>query len=87
MKKQILSFVLGGFTFLCIGAGVATTTDVLTVKPAMPKSIVHQEFDSYSDLNKIVASKTKDGYIVKSIVTNSSSYTSHYNGFIVMEKY
>lgn len=87
MKNNILFFLLGGMSFLSIGAGIATSTDILTVKPATPKSVLHSEFYSYSDLASIISSRYKDGYIVKSIVTNSSSYSSNYRGFLVMEKY
>lgn len=87
MKTKILSFILGGFTFLCVGAGVATSTDILTVKPAVPKSVYHSEFGNYSELNRIISSKTKDGYLVKNWSVTFNDYGRVKQGFIVMEKY
>lgn len=86
MKKQILSFLLGGFTFLCIGAGVATSTEILTVKPATPKYIYINEFSDYEEFKTSLTVKYKQGYILKShshIVTSNG----YWRWTIVMEKY
>lgn len=81
MKNKITMFLLGGLTFLTIGAGVATSTDVLTVKPSTPKSIIHQSFRNYGELSEIISEKSKEGYIVKQYTVVKDS------GYIVMEKY
>lgn len=77
MKQSILLFLLGIFVAISFAA---TSTQLLTVKPATPKQIYIQEFSSYSELNYIIQQKHKEGYIVKEI-------TMKYSGCIIMEKY
>lgn len=89
MKKQLLFFLLGGFAFLCIGAGVATSTNILTVKPATPKSTIVKLFNSEGDgknVSEFITLKVKEGWIVKSV---SSGVWSQYRQtwIVVMEKY
>jgi len=86
MKKQLLSFLLGGFVFVCVAAG---TTDIMTVKPATPKQTVVKEFRAMfgleNDVAKYVKEKVKEGYIVKSVMIWDDETWS--KGVIVMEKY
>ena len=79
MKNNILIFLLGIFVTISIAATVPNT-GILTVKPAIPKSVYIQEFSSYSELYNIIQSKHKEGFIVKTI-------TMKYSGCIIMEKY
>lgn len=86
MKKQIFTFLLGGLTFLCIGAGVATSTEILTVKPATPKltRVIHLSSNTgaaHENRVKIIE-LYEQGYILK------SGWYEHGKGsLIVMEKY
>lgn len=91
MKKQILTFLLGGLTFLCVGAGAATSTEILTVKPATPKTVIVKSFRSSSDLverlqESFILDNYKKGYILKqqSITFIDGCCTV---GLVVMEKY
>lgn len=89
MKTKILSFILGGFTFLCIGAGVSTSTDILTIKPAVPKTHIVKEFVYQSNSDNVaefIRGKVKDGWIVKQVSgANDGQYYSTW--IVVMEKY
>ena len=78
MKNSILLFLLGIFVTISIAA--TAVTNIVRVKPVVPKEIYVQEFSSYSELNNIIQSKRKEGYIVKTI-------TMKYSGCIIMEKY
>jgi len=65
----------------------ATTVSVMTVKPAVPKSIFTCQFNDYQQAKSSIERYSESGYILKSIVTNGSEYTSYYHGFLVMERY
>lgn len=77
MKNNILPFLLGIFVAISFAA---TTTNLLTVKPATPKSVVVYDGDS-SGRKEFIYRYVKKGYIVKT-VNQISGY-----GIIVMEKY
>jgi len=85
MKKTIISFLLGGLTSICIGAGVATSTEILTVKPSSPKSTM-SFFGSADSANEKVQLYSSKGYITKAVslcITNNGMDKA----FVVMEKY
>lgn len=89
MKKEILSFLLGGFVFLSVGAGIATSTDILTVKPASPKSIIvktfNENYNIVDEQEKWIRDNSAKGYILKSNSTYATN--SQARGITVMEKY
>ncbi|HSE99755.1 MAG TPA: hypothetical protein VLA48_02575 [Nitrososphaeraceae archaeon] len=78
--KQITTFLLGGLVFISFAAA---TTNIMTVKPATPKSTV--SFWGYrGDPSPITAKINKyssQGYIVKGMVGSDWTY------IVVMEKY
>jgi len=79
------NFVLGIAVCLCFGAATVKS-EILTVKPAIPKSIRIKEFSEYRECTDFILKNTKEGFITKSI----SSVESKYNiigGIIIMEKY
>lgn len=73
------NFILGCL-FVILTSATLSKADLLTVKPATPKSVVVIS-DYYIDINPKIVSFTKQGYIVKTMVGNHSGIT------IVMEKY
>lgn len=79
MKAKILSFILGGFTFLCIGAGA----DILTVKPAVPKStaVIECNWARISENKAQILKYANKGYIVTKTVSVDTK------ALVVMEKY
>lgn len=87
MKNNLLSFLLGGFIFVSIGAG--TVVSVMTIKPATPKSTVI----FYSDNPEETISKTnyylRQGYVFKSSnsILNSKYRETEMETIVVMEKY
>lgn len=81
MKTKLTSFILGGLTFLSIGAGVATSTDVLTVKPAVPKTVMTTKVH-HTGFDALVAKYHKQGYLFKTMAT-----LDDYTVIVVMEKY
>jgi hypothetical protein len=83
MKKVF--YILLGIALIVLTS--ATSVSVMTVKPALPKSIFTYEFNNYSDAEIAIKKYSKSGYVLKSIVTNGSQYTSYYQGFLVMERY
>jgi len=82
MKTQFLTFLLGIFVAISFAA---TSTNLLTVRPASPKYTVVFNISegSESAVSKIRV-WIKKGYIVKSVSGTSSS---GYTWIVVMEKY
>lgn len=82
MKNNISIFLLGIFASICIGAGISNS-ELLTVKPTTPKSIV--SFSSYrTEPEKLIIkinNYSNKGYILKEMVG------SDYTFVVVMEKY
>lgn len=76
MKTQFLTFLLGIFVAISFAA---TTSNLLTVKPATPKSTVYLEHTSKSTVDKWLSK----GYIIK-IVAKGDEY---YYATVVLEKY
>ena len=82
MKKNIFIFLLGILVSICIGAGISNS-ELLTVKPATPKSVIvlQSEWDTMDNTQKRILNYTKQGYIVSSTVGIDT------RAFIIMEKY
>lgn len=81
MKNHIISFLLGVATLLCIGAGLATT-DIITVKPATPKSTVVKVIYSSTNVPDFIIPYAKKGYIVKSCTSSGTA-----SWIVILEKY
>jgi len=86
MKNQILYFLIGGLCFLCISAGLSTSTEVVNVRFVQPKKVYIDSFHSLGGVRDAIFLKHKEGWILK-------SYSTHVAGCcletysIVMEKY
>lgn len=84
MKNSILTFLLGVFVTISIAA-TAPNTELFTVKPATPKSIISL-YDNAPKINLKILEYSKKGYIVKHL-----SLSINNNGvrvaILVMEKY
>lgn len=81
MKSKISTFLLGILVTICIGAGVSNS-ELLTVKPATPKSII-SEVCYHNEANSLIKKYALKGYMFKSY---SGAGTSN-SGVLVMEKY
>ena len=81
MKNFILGCLLVILTSATIGINTNINTNILTVKPATPKSIVIFE-DYYIYSKEKIKSYCRKGYIVKSTV-----YIGDFTVLVVMEKY
>ena len=79
MKHNILTFLLGVFVTISIAA---TTTDLMTVKPATPKSVVIIECRS-SYVNEYAKPYIKQGYQVEYV---AGAYYD-YDGLLILRKY
>ena len=62
----------------------ATTATIMTVKPAVPKSIITFCYDNPKDIQININKYIKNGYIIKIIAANGDYHESY---FVVMEKY
>jgi hypothetical protein len=87
MKKNFVSFLLGGFIFLSIGAGTIAT--VMTIKPSVPKSTVIFYCDNPEETVAKTRQYIKQGYIVKfsNSVVNSFYRETKMETIIILEKY
>jgi hypothetical protein len=88
MKNNILIFLLGVFVTISIAATVPNT-GLLTVKPAIPKSVIIKPIRTMSGIEIIITNYVKSmvsqGYIVKSIsIIDDENFSK---GVVVMEKY
>lgn len=72
MKNNILAFLLGGFVFISFAM---STTNLMTVKPAIPKSTV------FINDRTVVKDYIRAGYVVKTVGGGD------YHRVYVMEKY
>lgn len=72
MKNQLVSFLLGGLVFISFAA---STTNIMTVKPAIPKSVVI--VDSFDNARPYI----RNGYIIK------TSLGGDYHSRLILEKY
>lgn len=78
MKNTILSFLLGIFVAISFAA---TTTNLLTVKPAQPKATVVVSGWATSELNANMKPYIQKGYIVKNMSAGDGARC------VVLEKY
>lgn len=87
MKKSVLPFLLGLFVAISFAA---TTNQLLTVKPAQPKSVIVKPFWGAFGIEQYMAQFIKEnirsGYIVKSFCLDSEE-NGYQRGIVVMEKY
>lgn len=74
-------FILGILVMMCFSAA-AIKTDILTVKPAKPTSVVAQDFAGGSEIPAFIRKYVQKGYILREI---SGSGQGWY--VVVMEKY
>lgn len=79
--KNLLYLFLGIFAVIAISA---TTVNVMTVKPAIPKVVLVDGFEGNKEVIKFVRNGYEKGYQLKHIYTPNSSY---YRYIVVMEKY
>lgn len=85
--KILLAFIAA---LLVIMITAATTVNVMTVKPALPKQVLVKyinssgRYDGNDGVADYIKSYVKKGYIVKSIA-GTSQYGYHW--IIIMEKY
>lgn len=84
MKNTILSFLLGIFVTVSIAA---TTNNLMTVKPAVPKETVCFVSSDMIEIKSKILDYSARGYVVKAMQSNSSRYVEIYNYIVVMEKY
>ena len=78
--KNILSFLLGVALLVLLSATIQTS-NLLTVKPALPKHVDSGWFSSERSVDNYIKAKVKQGYIVKTMTM------SQYSCYVVMEKY
>lgn len=78
------NLLLGALIALCFAA---TTQNTTVFKRQQPKYVATGVFDDYTDLQKYIALKHRQGYSVKDIVTNGSRFSDNYRVFIIMERY
>ncbi len=83
MKNQILIFLLGVFVTISL-AFTTNVSDILTVRPALPKQTMVIDYNSKSECVDGIKYYISKGFIVKSV-----GGTSQYGGewILVMEKY
>jgi len=88
MKKEFIMFLLGIFVTISV-AFTPEVQKLITVKPTKPAVTIVQGFSDFHVQDRItdyIISKSKDGYIVKSV--SISGTRSECNiGVVVMEKY
>lgn len=83
MKTNLLYLLLGGFMAISIAA---TTTDLITTKPAKPISTIAFTCSyEYGRPDEQIMKYSKMGYITKSVSSAGDHYTKQ--ALIVMEKY
>lgn len=84
--KNLFYFIAGVFFITLISA---TTVSVMTVKPAVPKSIIVKSFRTMygmeADIEEYINTMVKNGYVVKSVAMMNDGSRS--NGIVVVEKY
>ena len=80
--KNILSFLLGVALLVLLSATIQTS-NLFTIKPATPRSIVCFTYNGNKTGKNLILKYNKLGYITK-IVTERDGYG---NSLVVMEKY
>lgn len=78
MKTQLLIFLLGIFVAISFAA---TTSNLLTVKPARPVNTIIVSGWNTSELNENIKPYLKAGYIVKNLSAGDGARV------VVLEKY
>ena len=80
MKNNILIFLLGIFVTISIAATVPNT-ELLTIKPAIPKATIVVSGWATSELNNNMKPYLKAGYVVKNLSAGDGARV------IIKEKY
>ena len=84
--KNLYYFIAGVILITLISA---TTVNIMTVKPIIPKVVIVKSFNTMInveyDIENFIRLKIKEGYIVKSISISESETRS--KGVVVLEKY
>lgn len=87
MKKTILPFLLGIFVATTLAFN---TTELLTVRPATPKSVLVKpfwgSFGIQEDITDYIKENVRKGYILKELCLDSEE-NGYQRGVVVMEKY
>jgi hypothetical protein len=69
----------------------ATTVKIMEVKPTVPEQVEVRVFNgpmTYKEIQRFIHTRTKDGWVVKSVSTSFyGQQISHQEGIVVMEKY
>jgi len=76
------NFILGVSVCFCLAAGV--NSEILTIKPATPKSVLVKLIDC-DDSPLIISKYIKKGYILKTVSYSQTSSSDKV--ILVMEKY
>lgn len=71
MRNSLLMFILGVLTIVLLGFETIKS-DILTVEPATPKYYSVQ-YETGNDMNDIVKSYMKNGYLIHSTFTSGQS--------------
>lgn len=77
------NFLLGIIVFVLLSF-TAINTDIITIKPSLPKSTVVFEASSPTNCVKKIKEYVREGYITKSV---AGSHQYGYYWVVVMEKY
>lgn len=81
MKRTALPFLLGCLFVVLLSATGVSKSELFTIKPATPKSVIC--FTRYhGDTERYIKSYVRKGYIFK-----SSTYGGNNSCIVVMEKY
>ena len=62
----------------------ATTATIMTVKPAIPKSVITFSCENHRDMQINIDKYVKNGYVIKTVVANGDDYKLY---FVIMEKF
>lgn len=81
MKRTVLPFLLGCLFVVLLSATGVSKSELFTIKPATPKSVIcfKRYFD---DTESNIKAYVRKGYILK-----SSTYGGNNSCLVVMEKY
>lgn len=85
MKNSIVAFLLGIFVMISI-ASTPISSNLFTVKPAIPSAIVITTFRFSDDAKTYIQNKYNQGFILKSCTSHHTNdlYTEI---IVIMEKY
>lgn len=82
MKRTALPLLLGCLFIVLLSATGVSKSELFTIKPATPKSVICFYSTDETGLTRIVKKQSIKGYVVKTMVACSSG-----RYVVVMEKY